>query len=193
MIRIKILGVLAVLFLLLPFVKQCDGINRKVEETPKADSTAIVVDSLNKFSSNVEVEDYNDINEIKNNKFIEYFSEKSSNVFDLAFQLKDFVNKNNSKKYVFEDYLLLQSCILSILLILNSFYCLIRIFRNKIKNLNRFYFINLLFILLIMIINFYLFINRIGQIKIGFYLLIIINFYLFLKVKLKNEDDFLIK
>jgi hypothetical protein len=85
-------------------------------------------------------------------------------------------------------FLMLFSSIFSILLALFSLFGLYKIFKNKLRNILKVYLTSLILVVLILAINAYFFAERIGQIKIGFYLLLITNFYLFYHFrKLKIE------
>ena len=161
--KLRILSILSVLFLFLPFVKQCDNVEY-VNSNPICDGCEVSADSQSLIS---DIIFYLKV----------YFVEESKSVIDLTFQIKDLFGVN-----ILNDlgvFLLFLSSIFSILLVLFSLLELYEIFNNKFKNTSKVYLINLILILLIMLINGYAFIDRIGQIKIGFYLLLITNFYLF--------------
>ena len=171
--KLRILSILSVLFLFLPFVKQCDSVEY-VNSNPVCDGCEVLADSQSLISDivfNLEV----------------YFVEESKSVIDLTFQVKDLFGVN-----ILNDlgmFLLFLSSLFSILLVLFSFFGLYEIFCNKFRITSKVYLINLILILLIILINGYAFIDRIGQIKIGFYLLLITNFYLFNHFrKLKIEE-----
>ena len=161
--KLRILSILSVLFLFLPFVKQCDNVEY-VNSNPICDGCKVSADSQSLLS---DIIFYLKV----------YFVEESKSVIDLTFQIKDLFGVN-----ILNDlgvFLLFLSSIFSILLVLFSLLGLYEIFNNKFKNTLKVYLINLILVLLIMLINGYAFIDRIGQIKIGFYLLLITNFYLF--------------
>ena len=171
--KLRILSILSVLFLFLPFVRQCDNVEY-ANSNPICDGCEVSVDSQSLISDinfNLEI----------------YFVEESESVIDLTFQIKDLFDRN-----ILNDlgaFLLFFSSLFSILLLLFSLLGSYKIFINQFRNTSKVYIINLILILLIMLINGYVFIDRIGQIKIGFYLLLITNFYLFNHFrKLKIEE-----
>ena len=161
--KLRILSILSVLFLFLPFVKQCDNVEY-ANSNPICDGCKVSTDSKSLISDiifNLEI----------------YFVEKSESIIDLSFQIEDLFSTN-----ILNDlgaFLLFFSSLFSILLVLFSFFGLYKTFINKFRNISKLYLINLILILLIILINGYVFIDRIGKIKIGFYLLLITNFYLF--------------
>ena len=170
--KLRILSILSVLFLFFPFVRQCDNVEY-ANSNPICDGCEVSTDSQSLLSNiifNLEV----------------YFVEKGESIIDLTFQIKDLFDTG-----ILNDlgaFLLLFSSLFSILLVLFSLFGLYKTFLDKFRNISKLYIINLIIILLIMRINGYLFINRIGKIKIGFYLLLITNFYLFIHFrKLKIE------
>ena len=171
--KLRILSILSVLFLFLPFVKQCDSVEY-VNSNPICDGCEVSTNSQSLIS---DIIFYLKV----------YFVEESKSVIDLIFQIKELFDVN-----ILNDlgvFLLFLSSIFSILLVLFSLLGLYEIFNNKFKNTLKVYLINLILVLLIMLINGYAFIDRIGQIKIGFYLLLITNFYLFYHFrKLKIEE-----
>ena len=161
--KFRILSILSVLFLFLPFVHQCDNVEY-VNSNPICDGCEMSSDSQSLISDFIF---YLKV----------YFIEESKSVIDLAFQIKELLDTN-----ILNDlgaFLLLFSSFFSILLVLFSLLGLYKTFMNKFRNISKVYLINSILILLIMFINGYAFIDRIGQIKIGFYLLLITNFYLF--------------
>ena len=186
--KLRFVSVIIILLLFCPFIKQCDGLNKKAEETPAADSTAVVIDSV----SDVKIKNEPEV-EIENNQTNElemYFREESQNVFDLSFQLTIFFDKNKREdfNYKTDDIAIVCSLIFSSLLIINSIIGAIRIFKNKLKKTNRFYILNILFTILIVISNMFVWLDRFGQIKIGFYLLLLSNFYMLYVLKQKKEQ-----
>jgi hypothetical protein len=76
----------------------------------------------------------------------------------------------------------------SIFLILSSIIGAIRIFTNRLEKTNWFYISNIFFTILIVISNMFIFLDRFGQIKIGFYLLLLSNFYMLYLLKQKKEQ-----
>jgi hypothetical protein len=161
--KLRILSILSVLFLFLPFVKQCDNVEY-VNSNPICDGCEVSVDSQSLIS---DIIFYLKV----------YFVEESKSVIDLTFQIKDLFGVN-----ILNDlglFLMLFSSIFSILLVLFSLFGLYKIFKNKLRNILKVYLTSLILVVLILAINAYFFVERIGQIKIGFYLLLITNFYLF--------------
>lgn len=161
--KLRILSVLSVLFLFLPFVHQCDNVEY-VNSNPTCYGCQVSTDSqslISDFIFNLKV----------------YFREESKSVIDLDFQIKELLDTNILNDL--EAFLLFFSSLFSILLVLFSLLGLYKTFMNKFRNISKVYLINSILILLIMFINGYVFIDRIGQVKIGFYLLLITHFYLF--------------
>jgi hypothetical protein len=161
--KLRILSILSVLFLFLPFVHQCDTVEY-ANSNPICDGCEVSSDSQSLIS------DYIFYLKV-------YFIEESKSVIDLAFQIKELLDTN-----ILNDlgaFLLLFSSLFSILLLLFSLFGLYKIFKNKMRNISKVYLTNLILVVLILVINAYIFIDRIGQVKIGFYLLLITNFYLF--------------
>lgn len=157
--KLRILSILSVLFLFLPFVKQCD-----VNEVKSSD-----FEFNNSNAENMNFEYSFDLKK--------YFTEESESVFDLSNQLNKFFETN-----ILNDLgaiILISSSLFSILLFLFSLLGLYKIFKNMVRNISKVYLTNLILVVLILAINAYFFIDRIGQVKIGFYLLLITNFYLF--------------
>ncbi len=170
--KLRILSILSVVFLFLPFVKQCDSVEY-VNSNPICDGCEVSTNSQSLIS---DIIFYLKV----------YFVEESKSVIDLIFQIKELFDVN-----ILNDlgvFLLFLSSIFSILLVLFSLLGLYEIFNNKFKNTLKVYLINLILVLLIMLINGYAFIDRIGQIKIGFYLLLITNFYLFYHFRKLNIE-----
>ena len=186
--KLRFVSVIIVLLLFCPFIKQCDGLTKKAEESTVADSTAVVIDSVSEVKIKneplIEVEN-NQPNELKT-----YFTEDSENVFDLSFQISSFFDKNKKEdfKYTTEDICLVCSIIFSTFLIITSIIGAIRIFRNKLIKTNWFYILNISFAILIVISNMFIWLDRFGQIKIGFYLLLLFNFYMLYLLKQKKEQ-----
>jgi hypothetical protein len=186
--KLRFVSVIIILLLFFPFIKQCDGMNKKAEETPVADSTSVVIDSVSeiKIENEPEVEiENNQTNELKT-----YFREESQNVFDLSIQIYIFFEaiKKDEFKFKKEDIGFTLSIIFSISLILSSIIGAIRIFKNKLIKTNWFYILNILFTILIVISNMFVWLDRFGQIKIGFYLLLLSNFYMLYLLKQKKEQ-----
>ena len=161
--KLRILSILSVLCLFLPFVKQCE-MNDNAPEESEYIGGKIEVNYIEIIS-----------NCLSNLKF--YFTGESESVIDLAFQIKGIFETS-----LLNDlglFLILFSSIFSILLFLFSLLGFYKIFKNKVRNISKVYLTNLALVVLILAINVYFFVDRIGQIKIGFYLLLITNFYLF--------------
>lgn len=161
--KLRILSILSVLFLFLPFVHQCDNVEY-ANSNPICDGCEVSSDSQSLISDFIF---YLKV----------YFIEESKSVIDLAFQIKELFDTN-----ILNDlgaFLLLFSSLFSIVLVLFSLFALYKIFKNKMRNISKVYLTNLALVVLILVINAYIFIDRIGQVKIGFYLLLITNFYLF--------------
>ncbi|EAZ95998.1 hypothetical protein FBBAL38_01225 [Flavobacteria bacterium BAL38] len=156
----------------LPFVHQCDNVEY-VNSNPICDGCEVSSDSqslISDFIFYVKV----------------YFVEESESVIDLIFQIKNLFDTS-----ILNDlgaFLLLFSSLFSILLVLFSLFGLYKVFKNKMRNISKVYLTNLILVVLILVINAYIFIDRIGQIKIGFYLLLITNFYLFIHYRKLKID-----
>ncbi|WP_291138805.1 hypothetical protein [Flavobacterium sp. UBA7663] len=164
--KLRILSILSLLFLFLPFVKQCEMNDNAPEETEfverfvEVNKMEIIYDSL----SDLEF----------------YFTEESESVIDLCFQSRFIFESESPKKaFNFMEFLIISSIFLSIFLVIFSFLGVFLIFLSRDRFLSKLYLLNTFFVVLILFANCYVFIDRIGQIKIGFYLLLITNFYLF--------------
>lgn len=160
--KLKFVSVIIVLLLFCPFIKQCDGFT-KIEEGAKA----------------------NNSNELK-----VYFTEESENVLDLSYQINELFLKNKKEeiKYKKEEIALIFSMMFSSLLIISSIIGTIRIFKNQLLKTSWFYVLNISFVILIVISNMFVWLDRFGQIKIGFYLLLFSNFYMLYLLKQKKEQ-----
>jgi hypothetical protein len=173
--KLRILSILSVLFLFLPFVKQCDNVEY-ANSNPICDGCEVSTDSQSLLSDiifNLEV----------------YFIEESESVIDLCLQSKILFELESSKEFIVTDGMIISSIFLSILLVIFSFNGVFLIFANRHRFLSKLYLLNIIIVLLILFVNGYVFIDRIGKIKIGFYLLLITNFYLFNHFrKLKIEE-----
>ena len=171
--KLRILSILSVLFLFLPFVKQCDNVEY-TSSNPICDGCEVSTNSQSLISDTIF---YLKV----------YFVEESESVIDLAFQIKGVFETSMLNDLGL--FLMLFSSIFSILLVLFSLFGLYKIFKNKLRNILKVYLTSLILVVLILAINAYFFVERIGQIKIGFYLLLITNFYLFNHFrKLKIEE-----
>lgn len=158
--KLRFVSVIIVLLLFCPFIKQCDGFT-KIEEGAKADNS----------------------NELK-----VYFTEESENVLDLSYQINELFLKNKKEeiKYKKEEIALIFSMMFSSLLIISSIIGTIRIFKNQLLKTSWFYVLNISFVILIVISNMFVWLERFGQIKIGFYLLLLSNFYILYLLKQKK-------
>lgn len=175
--KLRFVSVIIVLLLFCPFIKQCDGFSRKSSSELKLSS---------KLSSDeADTESKTDfVEEIKI-----YFSENSENVFDLSSQVGIyFDNKKSQDIGLIGINGILFSILFSIFLILSSITGAIIIFTNRLEKTNWFYISNIFFTILIVISNMFIFLDRFGQIKIGFYLLILSNFYMLYLLKQKKEQ-----
>ncbi|WP_353170824.1 hypothetical protein [Flavobacterium sp.] len=175
--KLRFVSVIIVLLLFCPFIKQCDGFTRKsaseLELSSKLISDKDDIESKTDFAKEIKM----------------YFSEKSENVFDLSSQVGIyFDNKKNEDIGLRGLNGVLFSILFSISLILSSIIAAIRIFTNKLEKTNWFYISNISFTILIVISNMFIFLDRFGQIKIGFYLLLLSNFYMLYLLKQKKEQ-----
>lgn len=191
--KLRFISLIIVLLLFFPFIKQCDGITRKTEETPVADSTAVIIDSISEIK--VKNEPLIEIENIQPNELNTYFTEESQNVFELSFQITSFFEntKKEDIKYKTEEIAHFCSILFSSLLIISSIIGAARIFRNRLTKTKWLYILNTVFIILIVISNLFLFLDRFGQIKIGFYLLLLTNFYMFYQLKQTSQKQDLIE
>lgn len=160
--KLRFVSIIIVLLLFCPFIKQCAGVNKRVEGA-KADNS----------------------NELK-----VYFTEESENVFELSYQINELFLKNKKEeiKYKKEEIALIFSMMFSSFLIISSIIGTIRIFKNQLLKTNLFYVLNISFVVLIVFSNMFVWLDRFGQIKIGFYLLLLSNFYMLYLLKQKKEQ-----
>ena len=160
--KLRFVSVVIVLLLFCPFIKQCDGFT-KIEEGATAG---------------------------KSNELKVYFTEESENVFDLSYQINELFLKNKKEeiKYKKEEIALIFSMIFSSLLIISSIIGAIRILKNQLLKTTWFYVLNISFVIFIVISNMFVWLDRFGQIKIGFYLLLLSNFYMLYLLKQKKEQ-----
>lgn len=163
--KLRILSILSVLFLFLPFVKQCDNVEY-VNSNPVCDGCEVLADSQSLIS---DITFYLKV----------YFTETSESIIDLCLQSKVLFELEPPKGFIITDVMIISSMFFSILLVIFSFIGVFLMFANRHIFLSKLYLVNILLVLLILFVNGYVFINRIGQIKIGFYLLLITHFYLF--------------
>jgi hypothetical protein len=185
--KLQFVSVIIVLLLFCPFIKQCDGLTKKAEESTVADSTAVVIDSVSEVK--IKNEPLTEVENNQPNELKTYFTEESQNVFDLSSQVGIyFDNKKNEDIGLRGLNGIFFSILFSISLILTSVIGTIRIFKNKLIKTNWFYILNISFAILIVISNMFVWLDRFGQIKIGFYLLLLSNFYMLYLLKQKKEQ-----
>ena len=164
--KLRFVSIIIVLLLFFPFIKQCAGVNKRVEGT-KVD-----------YSNELKI----------------YFKEKSENVFEIAYEngksIIDIVM--NDKKSIINEtgfFTIFSFCIFSILLIITSLLTSIYSFLKNYNKIKLFTISSIVFILSITIVFYYSgLLERFGQIKIGFYLLLLSNFYMLYLLKQKKEQ-----
>ncbi|WP_396199560.1 hypothetical protein [Flavobacterium sp.] len=164
--KLRFVSIIIVLLLFCPFIKQCSGVNKRVEGT-KAD-----------YSNELKI----------------YFKEKSENVFEIAYEngksIIDIVM--NDKKSIINEtgfFIVFSFFIFSILLIITSLLTSIYSFLKNYNKIKLFTISSIVFILSITIVFYYSgLLERFGQIKIGFYLLLLSNFYMLYLLKQKKEQ-----
>ncbi|TDR26111.1 hypothetical protein [Flavobacterium cheniae] len=163
--KLRILSVLSVLFLFLPFVKQCEMHEFALEESEcfGCEIEVNYTEKISNYLSDLEI----------------YFTEESDSIIDLSLNVNLFFEINSNDKLGFYDFLCILYILFSVILVMSSLLGVFFMFKNNKINLVRLYLLNTVLILLILLTIGYVFIDRIGQIKIGFYLLLITNFYLF--------------
>lgn len=108
-----------------------------------------------------------------------YLTEESESIIDLCLQSKSFLENDFNCDVKFVDFLFLFSIILVILTVFGVLFFSL----DRKQFLSVIFLINSVLVVLILLINGYLFVDRIGQTKIGFYLLLGTNFYLFYHLK----------
>jgi hypothetical protein len=171
--KLRFVSVIIVLLLFCPFIKQCDGFTRKssseLELISKLSSAEADTESKTDFAKEIKI----------------YFSEKSENVFDLSSQVGIYFDNKKSQDI---GLIGINGILFSIFLILSSIIGAIRIFTNRLEKTNWFYISNIFFTILIVISNMFIFLDRFGQIKIGFYLLLLSNFYMMYLLKQKKKQ-----
>lgn len=164
--KLRLVSVIIVLLLFCPFIKQCDGIQKR--------------------AVGVKIEHFDEL------KF--YFTEESENVFEIAYENGKSIIEGvmKEKKSIINDkgfFTIFLFCLFSILLIITSLLTLIySLFKNydKMRLLS---ILNITFILCIVIVFYFSgLLERFGQIKIGFYLLLLSNFYMLHLLKQKKEQ-----
>lgn len=190
--KLRFVSVIIVLLLFCPFIKQCDGMNKKAEESPVADSTSVVIDSISEIK--IKSEPLVEIENNQTNDLKKYFSEESENVFEIAYGngktvIDDF---KTDKKSIINDrgfFTIFSFSFFSFLLIFSSLLSLIFSFLKNFSKIRLFTISSIVFILTIVIIFYFSgFLERFGQIKIGFYLLLLSNFYMLYVLKQKKEQ-----
>jgi hypothetical protein len=164
--KLRFVSISIVLLLFCPFIRQCDGMNKRVEGTK-----------------------VNSLNELKT-----YFREESENVFEIAYGngktiIDDF---KTDKKSIINDkgfFTIFSFSFFSFLLIFSSLLTLIFSFLENFSTIKLFTISGIVFILTIVIIFYFSgLLERFGQIKIGFYLLLLSNFYMLYLLKQKKEQ-----
>lgn len=164
--KLRFVSVIIVLLLFCPFIKQCDGMNKRVEGTK-----------------------VNSLNELKT-----YFREESENVFEIAYGngktiIDDF---KTDKKSIINDkgfFTIFSFSFFSFLLIFSSLLTLTYSFLENFNKIKLFTISSIVFILTIVIVFYFSgLLERFGQIKIGFYLLLLSNFYMLYLLKQKKEQ-----
>lgn len=193
--KLRFVSVIIFLLLFCPFIKQCDGMNKRAEEVPIEDSTAVI--SNNKvYTESVEPIIDEPIEESKENHFNElkiYFTEDSENVFEIACENGKSIIEGViiEKKSIINDksfIIVFSFCLLSISLIISSLLTLIYSFLKNYNKIRLLTILNITFILSIVIVFYFsVLYERFGQIKIGFYLLLLLNFYILFLLKQKKE------
>lgn len=193
--KLQFVSVIIVLLLFCPFIKKCDGMNKRAEEIQIEDSTAVISNNKVYTESSEPIID-KQIEESKENHFNElktYFIEESENVFEIACENgKSIIEEVKDKKSIINDkgfFTILLFCLFSVLLIISSLLTLIYSFSEKDDKMKLFNILNLFSILSIIIVFYFSgLLERFGQIKIGFYLLLISNFYMLYLLKQKKEE-----
>jgi hypothetical protein len=175
--KLRFVSVIIILLLFFPFIKQCDGFTRKsaseLELSSKLISDKADIESKTDFAKEIKM----------------YFSEKSENVFDLSSQVGIYFDNKKSQDIGLRGINgILFSILFSVALILSSIIGAIRIFTDRLEKTNWFYISNISFTILIVISNMFIFLDKFGQIKIGFYLLLLSNFYMLYLLKQKKEQ-----
>lgn len=155
----------------LPFVKQCDSLSPISHEEPIFLGSETVNDLKPKITKNRLVFD-----------LIIYFTEGSESVIDLCLQSKSFLENDFNSDVKFVDFLFLFAIFFSIILVILTVFGVLFFSLDR-KQFLVIFLINSVLVVLILLINGYLFVDRIGQVKIGFYLLFGTNFYLFYRLK----------
>ncbi len=163
--KLQFVSVSIVLLLFCPFIKQCDGMNKRVEGTKK------------NYSNEVKI----------------YFTEESENIFEIAYGSgKSIIEGLKDKKSIINDkgfFTIFTFCLFSLLLIISSLLTLIYSFLENLIKIKLFTISSIAFILLIIIVFYFSgLLERFGQIKIGFYLLLLSNFYMLYLLKQKKEQ-----
>ncbi|WP_445457558.1 hypothetical protein [Flavobacterium sp. HNIBRBA15423] len=176
--ELRFFSILTALFLFLPFVKQCDGLSSVSHEQPICLGSETANELKPKITKNRLVFD-----------LMIYFTEESESIIDLCLQSKSFLENDFNSDVKFVDFLFLFSIIFSIILVILTVFGVLFFSLARKQFLSVIFLINSVLVVLILLINGYLFVDRIGQIKIGFYLLLGTNFYLFYHLKkfVKNK------
>lgn len=104
-------------------------------------------------------------------------------MIDLASETTKCFGKDNTQITDFKEILFIISSFLSLIFVALTIFSAIISFLNIYKILNKLYLINLVLVIIIFLINWYIFIDSFRQVKIGFYLLLLSNVYLYSKSK----------
>lgn len=164
--KLRFVSISIVLLLFCPFIRQCDGMNKRVERTKE-----------------------NSLNELKI-----YLTEEAENVFETAYGngktiIDDF---KTDKKSIINDkgfFTIFSFSFFSFLLIFSSLLTLTYSFLENFSKIQLFTISSIVFILTIVIIFYFSgLLERFGQIKIGFYLLLLSDFYMLYLLKQKKEQ-----
>lgn len=192
--KLRFVSVIIVLLLFCPFIKQCDGMNKRVDREAVADSTAVISNNGVYRDSIKPITEERELKEDTFNELKIYFTEDSENVFEIA-------SKNGKsiiegviieKKSIINDrsfIIVFSFCLLSISLIISSLLTLIYSFLENYNKIRLLTILNITFILFIVIVFYFsVLYERFGQIKIGFYLLLLSNSYMLYVLKQKKEQ-----
>ena len=104
--KLRILSILSVLFLFLPFVRQCEMHEYALEESEYLGGK-IEVNYIEKIS--------NRLSDLK-----VYFTEESDSIIDLSLNVNLFFEINSNDKLGFYDYLCVLYILFSVILVLSS-------------------------------------------------------------------------
>ena len=130
---------------------------------------------------NKQVEKFSKTDQIRNS-IENYFTDESETMIDLASETTKCFGNDNTQITDFKEILFIISSFLSLIFVALTIFLAILSFLNKYKILNRLYLTNLVLVIIIFLINWYIFIDSFQQVKIRFYLLLLSNIYLYNKV-----------